>query len=125
MKAEMKYKLMIFLSSISFLSTMLGILYLIGVPFSEPAIIGVVIGTVFGSFANSINYKSRDKYIGVIAVIALIALLLLVNKNDIEMVWKVLLVSPFLFLIILVNDYFNKQLYFRYLKNIENQNNVM
>ncbi|QOS78493.1 hypothetical protein JNUCC31_27920 [Paenibacillus sp. JNUCC31] len=125
MKPEMKYKLMIFLSSIGFLTTMLGILYLIGVPFSEPAIIGVVIGTVFGSFAKTIDYKSRDKYIGLIAVIALITILLLINKNDTEMVWKVLLISPLLFLIILVNDYFNKQLYFRYLKNIENQNNVM
>ena len=104
---------------------MIGILFLIGVPFSKPAIIGVVIGIVYGSFANSIDYKSRDKYIGVIAVIALISMLLLINKNNTELVLKILLIAPLLFLIILVDDYFNKQSYFRYLKNIENQNNVM
>lgn len=125
MKPEMKYKLMIFLSSISSLSTMLGILFLIGVPFSKPAVIGVVIGIVYGSFANSNDYKSRDKYIGVIAVIALITMLLLINKNNTEFVLKILLIAPLLFLIILVSDYFNKQSYIRYLKNIENQKNDM
>lgn len=125
MKPEMKYKLMIFLSSISSFSTIVGILFLIGVPFSEPAIIGVVIGIVFRSFANSIDYKNRDKYIGVIAVIALISMLLLINKNNTEMVLKILLIAPLLFLIILVSDYFNKQSYFKYLKDIENQNNDM
>lgn len=125
MKPEMKYKIMIFLSSISFLSTMYGILFLNGVPFSEPAIIGVVIGTVYGSFAKTIEYKSRDKYIGIISVIVLIIILLLINKNNTEFVLKILLISPLLFLIILVYDYFNKQSYFRYLKNKDNQNNVM
>ncbi|MFU1795592.1 hypothetical protein ACM1RC_17150 [Paenibacillus azoreducens] len=125
MKPEMKYKLMIFLSSISSFSTIVGILFLIGVPFSEPAIIGVVIGIVFRSFANSIDYKNRDKYIGVIAAIALISMLLLINKNNTEMVLKILLIAPILFLIILVSDYFNKQSYFKYLKDIENQENVM
>lgn len=125
MKPEMKYKIMIFLSSIIFLSTMYGILFLIGVPFSVPAIIGVVIGTVYGSFAKTIDYKSRDKYIGIISLIVLIAILLLINKNNTEFVLKILLISPLLFLIILVYDYFNKQSYFRYLKNTENQNNVM
>lgn len=98
---------------------------MIGVPFSEPAIIGVVIGIVFRSFANSIDYKNRDKYIGVIAAIALISMLLLINKNNTEMVLKILLIAPILFLIILVSDYFNKQSYFKYLKDIENQENVM
>ncbi|BFH61908.1 hypothetical protein [Paenibacillus azoreducens] len=125
MKPEMKYKLMIFLSSISSFSTILGILFLIGVPFSEPATIGVVIGIVFRSFANTIDYKNRDKYIGVIAVIALISMLLLINKNNTELVLKILLIAPLLFLIILVSDYFNKQSYFKYLKDIENQNNDM
>ena len=125
MKPEVKYKLMLFLSSISSLSIMLGILFLIGVPFSEPAIIGVVIGVVYGSFAKSIDYKRRNKYIGVIALIALIIMLLIINKNNTESVLKILLVSPLLFSIILVDDYIHKQSYFRYLKNIENQNNVM
>lgn len=122
MKPEMKYKLLSFLASISCLSILVGILILIGVPFSKPGMIGVVIGTVCGSFAKSMVYKSRDKYISVIAVIALISVLLFINKNNAELVSSLLWLTPLLFLIIFVTDYVNKELYFRYVQNIGNPN---
>lgn len=79
-------------------------------------------GTLCGSFAKSLVYKSRDKYIGVMAVIALISMLLFINKNNAEMVSSILWITPLLFLIIFVTDYVNKQLYFRYVNNMENPN---